>query len=224
MSCELLASGAAILAVVPHTFRSNDSGDICLCAPYGSSPLNYEPVNFLDAWGLEGVMNFLKGLATHFVSNTAAALTDQTPVPSPVYDAVDEVLENASEDIRKADEAVAVSVTARAVSPATSMTVTITEEGDVVMGGGLASNLAASATVDVSGTVPVPSPFDFSLSIGGSTSPSVIFPSLSVGGDITWNENGLTLSVSMGVGVGFTEGHVLITDNVSKKKCEKLEK
>ena len=52
MSCELLASGAAILAVVPHTFRSNDSGDICLCAPYGSSPLNYEPVNFQDLWGL----------------------------------------------------------------------------------------------------------------------------------------------------------------------------
>jgi len=74
VSCELLASGAAILAVVPHTFRSNDSGDICLCAPYGSSPLNYEPVNFLDLWGLKATDDFSEFM--DFLSKQGVERTD----------------------------------------------------------------------------------------------------------------------------------------------------
>lgn len=182
------------------------------------------PVNFLDPFGLFDLPSFLGGWASYEVQKATASLSNTTPPFNPVYEKIDDTIKPISDAINTVEKTVtdhiSVSVTARAVSPGSSITATGSSSG-VDIGGGLASNLAASLTTDINISLPLSSPFSFSFVAGGSGTPPGWPPFTTAGVDLSWNNNGLTLGLSAGLGVGKPEGHLLVTGNIPSNKCER---
>jgi hypothetical protein len=111
---------------------------------------------------------------------------------------------------------VSLSVTALAVSRGASATTTgSTTQVDV--GGGLSTGEAISLTLDLNISIPVSTPLPFSTTVGVSGTPPSWPSGTTAGIDATWNDSGLSLSISAGLGWGVREVHFLISDNLPQK-------